>query len=137
MIFRCINRISHVLFSLFSFATLFCCVLPFLFTVLGFGATFAALISTFPFLVTLSKMKVWLFFIGFILLSINAYTIFFHYQPACPTPSSNTTNNQRSHCDTAAGWSKNIFLISTALFLIAFFAAYLAFPLFKLLGIVS
>ena len=46
-------------FSLFaSTSTLICCALPALFVVLGAGASFASLVSMFPFLITLSKYKI-------------------------------------------------------------------------------
>ena len=46
-------------FSLFaSSSTLICCALPSLFVVLGAGASFASLLTVFPFLITLSQHKV-------------------------------------------------------------------------------
>ena len=46
-------------FSLFaSSSTLICCALPSLFVVLGAGASFASLLTIFPFLIVLSKYKV-------------------------------------------------------------------------------
>ena len=46
------------LFSLFaSSSTLICCALPALFVSLGAGASFASLVSTMPFLITLSIYK--------------------------------------------------------------------------------
>ena len=46
-------------FSLFaSSSTLICCALPSLFVVLGAGASFASLLTVFPFLITLSQDKV-------------------------------------------------------------------------------
>jgi hypothetical protein len=45
--------------SLFaSSSTLICCALPSLFVVLGAGASFASLLTVFPFLITLSQHKV-------------------------------------------------------------------------------
>lgn len=49
-------------FSLFtSTGTLICCALPALFVTLGMGATLAALVSAAPWLITISKYKVWVF----------------------------------------------------------------------------
>ena len=49
-------------FALFgSLGTLVCCALPALFVTLGFGATFASLIGTFPQLTWLSAHKGWVF----------------------------------------------------------------------------
>ncbi len=48
--------------SLFtSVGTLVCCALPALFVTLGAGATLASLVSVAPWLVALSKYKVWTF----------------------------------------------------------------------------
>lgn len=48
--------------SLFTSAgTLVCCALPALFVTLGAGAALAGLVSTAPWLVALSKYKVWTF----------------------------------------------------------------------------
>ena len=48
-------------FSLFaSTSTLICCALPAIFVAIGAGATFASLVSSFPFLITLSKYKLYI-----------------------------------------------------------------------------
>lgn len=52
------NRSANF-FSLFaSTSTLICCALPALFVTLGAGASFANLVGTFPFLITLSEYKI-------------------------------------------------------------------------------
>jgi len=56
-------------FSLFaSTSTLICCALPALFVSLGAGASFASLVSTFPFLITLSQYKVAISAFAFLLI---------------------------------------------------------------------
>lgn len=49
-------------FSFFaSVGTLLCCALPSLLVFLGFGAAVASVVSNVPFLVTLSRHKLWVF----------------------------------------------------------------------------
>jgi hypothetical protein len=52
-------------FSLFSsFSTLICCALPSILVLLGLGTTVASLLSAAPWLVSLSRHKVWTFTIA-------------------------------------------------------------------------
>jgi hypothetical protein len=52
-------------FSLFSsFSTLICCALPSVLVLLGMGTTVASLLSAAPWLVSLSRHKVWTFAIA-------------------------------------------------------------------------
>ena len=52
-------------FSLFSsFSTLLCCALPSVLVLLGLGTTVASLLSAAPWLVSLSRHKVWTFSIA-------------------------------------------------------------------------
>jgi mercuric ion transport protein len=51
--------------SLFSsFSTLICCALPSIFVLLGLGTTVASLLSAAPWLVSLSRHKIWTFSIA-------------------------------------------------------------------------
>src|SRR3954454_10392896 len=65
-------------FSLFtSLSTLLCCALPSLLVLLGLGATVASLLSSVPWLVTLSRHKNWVFGVsGVLILSNFAYVYF-------------------------------------------------------------
>ena len=52
-------------FSLFSsFSTLICCALPSVLVLLGLGTTVASLLSAAPWLVSLSRHKIWIFSIA-------------------------------------------------------------------------
>src|ERR1700712_2035709 len=52
-------------FSLFSsFSTLICCALPSVLVLLGLGTTVASLLSAAPWLVSLSRHKIWTFSIA-------------------------------------------------------------------------
>ena len=79
------NERAANFFSLFaSSSTLICCALPSLFVVLGAGASFASLLTIFPFLIVLSQYKVT---ISLIALATIALAGFAHYKTArmpCP-----------------------------------------------------
>ena len=69
----------------FSVSTLICCALPALLVTLGLGATLAGLISTAPWLVTISRYKAWFFIIaGVLLFFVGLYLYYTRHLP-CPT----------------------------------------------------
>src|SRR3954451_592383 len=73
------HRTSGVLsyLSLFtSFGTLLCCALPSLLVLLGMGATVASLLSAVPWLVTLSRHKIWTFSISGVLIALSFANVY-------------------------------------------------------------
>ena len=71
--------------SLFaSSSTLVCCALPVLFIVIGAGATFASIISIFPFLVVISKYKVSITLVSLLILVFAGYINYRTYYLPCP-----------------------------------------------------
>ena len=73
-------------FSLFaSSSTLICCALPALFVALGAGATFASLVSSFPFLIVLSQYKLSITLFALIMLIIAGYANYKTYYMPCPS----------------------------------------------------
>ena len=59
-------------FSLFSsFSTLICCALPSILVLLGMGTTVASLLSAAPWLVSLSRHKIWIFSIAGTLIALS------------------------------------------------------------------
>lgn len=71
--------------SLFSsFSTLICCALPALFVALGAGASFAALVNTFPFLITLSQYKIHISFFALVMIAIAGYINYKTSRMPCP-----------------------------------------------------
>jgi hypothetical protein len=73
------------LFSLFaSSSTLICCALPALFVALGAGASFASLVSTVPFLITLSIYKLQITSLAFVMLVIAGYINYRTARLPCP-----------------------------------------------------
>lgn len=117
-------------FTLFaSSGTLICCALPIIMVALGMGATVVALTSALPFLIFLSKHKIWVFIFSGLMLAISAWFI---YRPnqICPADP-----QQAQACATAKKWNKRIYWFSVIIWSIGFFAAFLALPLRKSLGI--
>jgi hypothetical protein len=72
--------------SLFtSVGTLLCCALPALLVSLGAGAALAGLISTAPWLIALSKYKLWTFSISGIIILISGVMRWQARHTPCPT----------------------------------------------------
>ncbi len=118
---RCETSISF--FTLFaSSGTLICCALPIILVTLGMGATVAAATSTFPFLITLSQYKIWVFIFSGLMLSVSAWFI---YRPnqSCPAG-----QRQAQICETSKRWNKRIYWFSVFIWCIGFFAAFIALP---------
>ena len=78
------DKISNF-FSLFaSSSTLVCCALPAVFVALGAGASFASLISTFPFLIVLSQYKLYITFFAVVIIAVAGYVNYKTYHMPCP-----------------------------------------------------
>ena len=79
------NERAANFFSLFaSSSTLICCALPSLFVVLGAGASFASLLTVFPFLTVLSQYKLAISLAAFTTIALAGFA---HYKTArlpCP-----------------------------------------------------
>tara|TARA_A100001388_G_scaffold84185_1_gene60735 strand:+ start:7628 stop:7993 length:366 start_codon:yes stop_codon:yes gene_type:complete len=71
--------------SLFaSSSTLICCALPAMFIALGAGATFASLITSFPFLIVLSQYKTSITIFALIMIIAAGYANYKTYHMPCP-----------------------------------------------------
>lgn len=114
---------SITVFTLFTTTgTLLCCALPIIFVTLGMGATVVAMTSTFPFLITLTKYKIWLFAFSGLMLLISGWLMF---RPGriCPTDKA-----LGDACNTAHKWNKRIYWTSVAIWSVGFTAAYILLP---------
>lgn len=103
--------------------TLVCCALPIMLVTLGMGATVASMVSSFPFLVTLSLHKNWVFALSALLLALSLWII---YRPARSCP---TEPKLADLCNRSQRLNKIIIWGSIVLWSIGFFAAFLALPL--------
>ncbi len=113
-----------VLFA--TLPTLFCCALPIAFVTLGFGASWAALYASVPVIGLVAANKIWFFAISAVLLLV-ASLLAFRPGQSCPTDP-----KLAELCTKARLWNRRLIYISMAVWLIGFFAAYLAVPVLDL-----
>ncbi len=103
--------------------TLVCCAIPITLVTLGMGATVAAMVSNFPFLVILSQHKIFVFGFSAGMLALAAYMM---YRPgrSCPVEP-----ELGALCNKTQVWNHRIYWFSVVLWCIGFFSAFLALPL--------
>jgi len=117
-------------FTLFaSSGTLICCALPIILVTLGLGATVASLSSALPFLIVVSKYKIWVFIFSGVMLAISGWVVYGSAQ-SCPTDP-----QQAKICNSAKIWNKRVYLVSVIIWSIGFIAAFVALPVRMALGI--
>jgi len=117
-------------FTLFtSSGTLICCALPIILVTLGMGATVAAMTSAFPFLIFLSLHKSWVFAFSGFMLAVSGWLIYRSGQ-SCPADP-----ELARLCELSKKWNKRIIWFSVVIWVIGFFAAYVALPVRMALGI--
>lgn len=103
--------------------TLVCCAIPIMLVTLGMGATVATMVANLPFLMTLSQYKVWVFILSGTLLLLSAWMM---YRPNRQCPA----DTELAHlCQKSQRWNRRILWFSVILWVIGFFAAFLALPL--------
>ena len=77
------EKTVNILSLLASTSTLICCAIPAFFVFLGAGATLASLVTTFPFLISLSSYKTSITITTFLILLIVGYlnyrTYYLHF----------------------------------------------------------
>ncbi len=120
------NRLVSFLSLFTSLGTLFCCALPSLLVLLGLGATVASFLSSAPWLVSLSRHKLWVFALSGPLIAGNFYYVY-HLAPrlqaralACPIDD--------PRCRTASRFSRVVLGISAGIWLVGFFTAFVLGP---------
>ena len=116
--------------SLFtSLGTLVCCALPSLLVLVGLGATLAGVLSTVPWLVTLSRHKVWVFLTAGALIAAN-FVFTYGLAPRLRARGAGCSAGIAPEaCDTASGLSRTVLWISAAIYATGVFSAYLLGPL--------
>jgi mercuric ion transport protein len=113
-------------FSLFgSTATLLCCALPAALAGIAGGAAVASLISTFPWLITVSRYSGWIFLVAGLLI---LFTGVISYRPKGSIACSITGGKG---CSTASSFQKWMFGIAVAFYGIGAFVAYGLVPVLR------
>ena len=117
-------------FSLFSsFSTLICCALPSVLVLLGMGTTVASLLSAVPWLVSLSRHKIWTFSIAGVLIPMS-FVMTYLIAPrlrrgeACEADDPTT-------CGEVSRVSRIILWASAVIWSCGFFVAYLLGPILE------
>lgn len=112
--------------SLFtSLGTLLCCALPALFVTLGAGAALAGLVSSAPWLVALSKYKIWTFGLSGAMILIAGIMRWNARGAPCPIDVEQAKACMRLR--KISGW---IYWLSVAVWCTGFFFAFIAVHLF-------
>jgi hypothetical protein len=108
--------------SLFaSTGTLLCCALPALLVTLGMGAALAGVVSTAPWLIALSKHKLWLFAGAGVLLALAGWMQWRARNAPCPADPA-----QAAACMRLRRWSVGIWAAAAVIYAVGFFFAFLA-----------
>ena len=97
-----------------SASTLICCGLPSLFVLVGAGASFATLVGAFPLLIEISKYKIYISVVAFIMICLAGYVNYKTSKAACPIDRS-----VAKKCMQSRKRSRYIYYISVTLFLFA------------------
>jgi mercuric ion transport protein len=115
-------------FSLFtSVSTLLCCALPSLLVLFGLGASVASTLAFTPWLVALSRHKVWTFSISGTLIGLSFVNMY------CFVPRLKGGDvcdvDDGSACRDASRASKVLLWVSAAIYAVGFFVAYALGPI--------
>ena len=114
-------------FSLFSsFSTLLCCALPSVLVLLGLGTTVASVLSAAPWLVSLSRHKIWTFSISGVLIGLS-FVVTYWIAPRLREGESCDASDPVA-CGEASRMSKVLLWISAVIWMAGFFVAYLLGP---------
>jgi mercuric ion transport protein len=114
-------------FSLFtSVSTLLCCALPSLLVLVGLGASVASMLSFMPWLVTLSRHKQWAFAVSGCLIALSFFNT---YYVAPRIRSKQCSPDNPSACEEASKFSKVLLWVSTGIYGVGLFVAYVLGPI--------
>ena len=115
-------------FALFtSTGTLICCALPAAVAAFAGGAAVTSMVSTFPWMVTLSAQKEWIFLGAAVMLTISGVLI---YRPKGKVACSVTGGEG---CEVAGRFTKVMFWASASIYTIGVFFAYALVPILRFL----
>ena len=123
------QKASSFLALFTSTGTLICCALPAAVAAFAGGAAVTSMISTFPWMVTLSTYKGWIFLGSGIMLLISGILV---YRPKGKIACSITGGEG---CDVAGRFTKGMFWSSVIIYSTGAFFAYALVPMMRFLGI--
>jgi mercuric ion transport protein len=117
-------------FSLFSsFGTLICCALPSVLVLLGMGSAVASLLSAAPWLVSLSRHKIWTFAIAGTLIAAS-FVVTYIVAPRLREGDACEADDKKT-CGEVSKLSRIILCGSAIIWSCGFFVAYLLGPLLE------
>ena len=120
--------------SLFtSLGTLLCCALPSLMVMLGLGATVASFLSAAPWLVMLSRHKTWVFTVSGLLIGTNLLYVYV-LAPRLRNTGAVCPSNAPHACNAASRFSRVVLWISTVIYGVGAFSAFILGPLLLRFG---
>lgn len=99
--------------------TLLCCAIPITLVTVGMGTVVASMASSLPWLVTLSMYKGWMFLVSGLLIALSAWSV---YRPGRSCPTDPTL---AAACQRADRLNRKFILLSGAMWLIGFAAAFI------------
>ena len=108
--------------------TLVCCAIPIVLVTLGLGSVVIGLTNTAPWIISLTKHKIWVFAGSSLLLATSAWML---YRPGRTCPAD---PELAKHCVMVDKWNRRVYWTSVVLWATGFSAAYLALPIAKLVG---
>lgn len=117
-------------FSLFSsLSTLLCCALPSVLVLLGMGSAVASVLSAAPWLVSLSRHKIWTFSIAGTLITAS-FVVTYLVAPRL-RPEDTCNPDDPSTCNQVSKVSRMILWFSAIVWCGGFFVAYLLAPILE------
>jgi mercuric ion transport protein len=117
-------------FSLFSsFSTLICCALPSVLVLLGMGSAVASLLSAAPWLVSLSRHKLWIFCIAGVLIA-GSFLVTYAIAPRLRAGEACAADDPTA-CGEVSKLSRVLLWSSAFVWSCGFFVAYLLGPLLE------
>lgn len=116
-------------FALFTTTgTLICCAIPIVLVTLGLGGVMIGLVNAAPWLIPLTRYKVWVFAGSALLLMIAGWVL---YRPGRTCPADPELARK---CAVMDRWNRRVYRVSVGLWVIGFIAAYLALPIARWIG---
>lgn len=110
-----------------ALGSLICCVLPITLVSLGLGTVMASLVTTAPWLVTISRYKLWVFLGVGLILATNYWILYRSEAQACES-------DAQCHPSKPLGrWTRRVYWSSVALYGLGVGAAYLSVPIVRFL----